>query len=153
MRHGSKLDPDNRFESVQFERDLADVEHDEDYLHGIENRPIEYIDDQSESIVSKNNSPDLPFNFSLNPYRGCIHGCAYCYARPGHEYLGFDAGLEFETKIVVKQRAGELFRKFLAKKSWVCEPVSFSGVTDCYQPAERKFELTRQCLEIANQCN
>ena len=155
MRHGSKIDPPNRFEKIRTEQAFEDIDvvGDADFLSAAENRRIEYLDDQSESIVSTNNSPDLPFTYSLNPYRGCIHGCAYCYARPGHEYLGFNAGLDFETRIVVKRKAPELFRKFLAKKSWVAEPISFSGVTDCYQPAERQFELTRKCLEIACECN
>ena len=95
----------------------------------------------------------MPFNFSLNPYRGCIHSCSYCYARPTHEYLGFNAGLDFETKIVIKKDAAQLFRKFLAKPSWTPEPITFSGVTDCYQPAERNFQLTRQCVEVAVEAN
>lgn len=152
MRHGSKIDPPNRFHAINMQRDLGDVESDGDYLHSLDNRSIEYIEDQSESIVSRNDSPDLPFTYSLNPYRGCIHGCAYCYARPGHEYLGFNAGLDFETRIVVKRDAPRLLRKFLAKKSWVPEPISFSGVSDCYQPAERHFELTRSCVEVVRAC-
>ena len=153
MRHGSHLDPPNRFETRSVERILDDVEWDDEYLSSIQKRPIEYLDDQSETIVASNNSPDLPFNFSLNPYRGCAHSCSYCYARPTHEYLGFNAGLDFETKIVVKKQAPSLFRKFLAKPSWISEPISFSGVTDAYQPAEREFRLTRGCLEVANECN
>ena len=152
MRHGSKIDPPNRFEKVQFEREWSEEACETD-VSELDNRKIEYIEDQSLTVVATNNSPDLPFNFSLNPYRGCIHGCAYCYARPGHEYLGFNAGLDFETKIVVKRQAPELLRKFLAKSSWVSEPISFSGVTDCYQPAERQFKLTRQCLQVVEACN
>lgn len=127
---------------------------DEDDLAELSNGPqvpIEYISDTSQSIVSENDSPDIPFRYSLNPYRGCIHGCAYCYARPTHEYLGFSAGLDFETKIVVKVDAARLFRDFLRRKSWKPEPIAFSGVTDCYQPAERRFELTRACVEVALQ--
>ncbi len=153
MRHGSNIDPPNRYSSVHFESDLEQVADDVDYLHTLDQRPIEYIEDQSESIVSTNNSPDIPFKYSLNPYRGCIHACAYCYARPGHDYLGFNAGLDFETKIVVKRRAPALFRKFLANPNWVPEQISFSGVTDCYQPAERHFELTRRCLTVAKDCH
>ena len=130
-----------------------DVALDEEYIESISNRKIEFIEDKSESIVAQNNSPDLPFNYSLNPYRGCIHACSYCYARPGHEYLGFNAGLDFETKIIVKKDAAKLFRKFLAKPTWAPEPITFSGVTDCYQPAEREFQLTRQCLEVAVETN
>ena len=102
MRHGSKIDPPNRFESVRREVDLAQVEWDQEYLRQIEKRKIEYIPDESKTIVSENQSPDIPFRFSVNPYRGCIHSCSYCYARPGHEFLGLNAGLDFETKIVVK---------------------------------------------------
>ena len=89
----------------------------------------------------------------MNPYRGCSHGCSYCYARPGHEYLGMSAGLDFETKIFVKHRAAELFREFLAKPSWKPETIAFSGVTDCYQPAEREFRITRGCVEVAAECS
>ena len=153
MRHGSNLNPANRFESVHMEPELEDLENDPEYVASLSNRRIEYIEDDSKSIVATNNSPDLPFNFSLNPYRGCIHGCSYCYARPGHEYLGFNAGMDFETKIVVKKNAPQLFRKFLSRKARKCESISFSGVTDCYQPAERQFQLTRQCLEIALEFN
>ena len=113
---------------------------------------IEYLADASKSIVTQNSSPDIPFRYSVNPYRGCAHGCAYCYARNSHEYLGFNAGLDFETKIVVKHDAPELFREFLADESWKPEPITFSGVTDCYQPAEREFRLTRQCLAVALEC-
>jgi DNA repair photolyase len=105
--------------------------------------------ERSRTIVTENDSPDIPFRYSLNPYRGCEHGCSYCYARPTHEYLGFNAGLDFETRIVVKANAPELLRDFLARPSWRPEPITLSGVTDCYQPAERHFRLTRGCLEVA----
>lgn len=149
MRHGSNIDPPNRFESIRRETDLEYLEWDQEHLRALTNRKIEYIDDASRSIVSENSSPDISFRYSLNPYRGCIHACAYCYARPTHEYLGFNAGLDFESKIVVKRDAPQLFRDFLSKKSWHPEPITFSGVTDCYQPAEREYRLTRQCLEVA----
>ncbi len=152
MRHGSNIDPPNRFEAVHQEPDLEDLEWDQEHLRTLNHRKIEYIADSSQSIVSENNSPDIPFRYSINPYRGCIHSCSYCYARPGHEYLGFNAGLDFETKIVVKHDAPALFADFLSKKNWKPEPIVFSGVTDCYQPAERKFRLTRRCLEIALEC-
>jgi DNA repair photolyase len=152
MRHGSNIDPPNRFEKVRREADWEHLEWDQEHLRGLTNRKIEYIDDAARSIVTQNTSPDIPFRYSLNPYRGCVHACAYCYARPGHEYLGFNAGLEFETKIVVKREAPQLLRKFLAKKNWKPEPITFSGVTDCYQPAERELRLTRQCLEVALEC-
>lgn len=152
MRHGSRIDPPIRFERTHTEPDDAHLDWDTEYLREREDRRIEYISDYSKSIVSENNSPDVPFRFSLNPYRGCIHSCSYCYARPSHEYIGFNAGLDFETKIVVKHDAPSLFRAFLAKDSWKPEPITFSGVTDCFQPAERQFRLTRQCLEVALEC-
>ncbi len=152
MRHGSKIDPPNRFESVHRERDLDHLEWDQEYLAALDNRSIEYIDDASSSIVSENSSPDVPFRYSVNPYRGCVHACAYCYARPTHEYLGFNAGLDFEIKVVVKRDAPRLFREFLSRKEWKPESITFSGVTDCYQPAEREFQLTRQCIEVALEC-
>ena len=149
LRYGSKLELPNRFDSVHMERTWEDLEWDQEYREAVEKVPITYLEDASESIVSKNNSPDVGFNFSINPYRGCVHGCSYCYARPSHEYLGFSAGRDFETRILVKLRAPELFRKFLCRDAWDPELIAFSGVTDCYQPAERHFLLTRQCLEVA----
>ena len=132
---------------------MEQVEWDQEYRNKLANRKIEYFEDASKSIVSENHSPDISFRYSINPYRGCVHACSYCYARNSHEYLGLNAGLDFETKIFVKHRAAELFRAFLRKPGWSPEPVAFSGVTDCYQPAERDYRLTRQCLEVANQCN
>jgi DNA repair photolyase len=146
---GSQLNPPNRFGGPHHEVELEQVQHDEDYLESLRNRPTEYIPDRSRSIVSENDSPDVGFRFSINPYRGCSHGCSYCYARPYHEYLGFNAALDFETKILVKEAAPELFREFLARDGWEPEPIALSGVTDCYQPAERQFRLTRGCLEVA----
>jgi DNA repair photolyase len=129
--------------------DLAEVEHDEEYLDSLRNRPTEYLPDHSRSIVVENNSPDVGFRYSINPYRGCSHGCSYCYARPTHEFLGLNAGLDFETKVFVKLEAPALFREFLSRDSWKCESIAISGVTDCYQPAERQFRVTRGCLEVA----
>lgn len=149
MRHGSHLDPPNRFESARRVPDLEHLAWDDEPLHEAPGRRIEYLDDQTQSIVSENQSPDIPFRFSLNPYRGCVHGCAYCYARPTHEYLGLNSGLDFETKILVKHAAPSLLRQFLLRPSWSPEEIAFSGVTDCYQPAERQFALTRSCLEVA----
>ena len=153
MRHGSRIDPPNRFETIHTEPDDEHLEWDTEYLQQRHDRRIEYIADNSKSIISENDSPDIPFRYSLNPYRGCGHACPYCYARPSHELLGFNAGLDFETKIVVKHDAPELLRDFLAKDSWNPEPIAFSGVTDCYQPAERRFRLTRRCLDLAAACN
>lgn len=104
--------------------------------------------DDSKSILASNDSPDLSFRWSLNPYRGCQHACAYCYARPSHEYLDFGAGTDFETKIVVKLKAPELLRETFLKKSWKGERIVISGDTDCYQPLEACYELTRRCLEV-----
>lgn len=104
-------------------------------------------EEDARSILSENDSPDIPFRWSCNPYRGCQHACAYCYARPTHEYLGFGAGTDFDTRIVVKTNAAELLAAQLAKKSWQREFIAFSGVTDCYQPLEAVYQLTRRCLE------
>jgi DNA repair photolyase len=147
---GSQLDPPNRFGGPVHILDLAEVEHDQEYLDGLRNRPTEYLPDRSRSIVSENDSPDISFRYSVNPYRGCSHGCSYCYARQTHEYLGLNAGLDFETKIFVKEDAPEQLREFLSRDRWQPEPIAFSGVTDCYQPAERNFRLTRRCLEVAS---
>lgn len=147
---GATLDIPNRFE--QFHQDLdPDVVQDdpEAFFDGPAPSPKTlFIDDKSETIISKNESPDLGFSAGLNPYRGCEHGCSYCYARPYHEYLGFFAGLDFETKIMVKRRAPELLRAELADRRWQPQPLAMSGVTDCYQPAERHFRITRGCLEV-----
>lgn len=151
MRHGSHINPPNRFESTCTEPDLEQLEWDDEYLS--QPRRIEYLDDQSKSIVTENDSPDLNFRYSVNPYRGCAHGCSYCYARPFHEYLGYNAGLDFETKIMVKREAPRLFRDFLSRSDWEPELIAFSGITDCYQPAEREFQLTRQCLAVASEAN
>jgi DNA repair photolyase len=108
----------------------------------------QFFRDNTKSIFAKNDSPDIPFNYSLNPYRGCEHGCCYCYARPTHEYLGLSAGLDFETKITVKENAPELIRKQFMATSWQPETVSIGAVTDAYQPVERRLKLTRRCLEV-----
>src|SRR5918992_4110276 len=108
----------------------------------------QFFKDTSRSIISYNDSPDVGFDASINPYRGCEHGCIYCYARPTHEYLGFSAGLDFETKILVKQDAPELLRKALTSQHWKPEVIAISGVTDPYQPIERHLKLTRGCLQV-----
>lgn len=149
---GAATQPKNRFERLQAEADFEQLDADDDLLAGERRLATEYLPDQSKSIVASNSSPDVGFNYSVNPYRGCSHGCSYCYARPSHEYLGMSAGLDFETKVLVKHDAARLFREFLARPGWHCEPIVFSGVTDCYQPAEREFKLTRQCLEVALEC-
>jgi DNA repair photolyase len=119
-----------------------------EYLEGAPQVKLEIYEDRTRSILASNDSPDVGFNFSVNPYRGCFHACAYCYARPGHEYLSFGAGTDFDRKIVVKVRAPELLRAAFGKKSWKRESVVFSGVTDCYQPIEASYRLTRACLEV-----
>jgi len=110
--------------------------------------PTRYYEDSSRSILVRNDSPDIPFTFSLNPYRGCEHGCIYCYARPSHEYLGFSAGIEFETRIMVKPDAPALLAGALSAPGWVPQVVTLSGNTDPYQPVERRLRLTRRCLEM-----
>ncbi len=109
---------------------------------------VDLYDDATRDILSRNESPDLPFRWSVNPYRGCFHACAYCYARPTHEYWGFGAGTDFDSKIIVKRNAPALLRKVFEKPSWKGELIVFSGNTDCYQPVEASLELTRSCLEL-----
>jgi DNA repair photolyase len=110
--------------------------------------PLEVYEDESKSILSANDSPDLGFRWSLNPYRGCFHGCAYCYARPTHEYFGFGAGTDFERRIFVKRNAPALLVDAFRRASWKGERIMFSGVTDCYQPLEAAWRLTRGCLQV-----
>lgn len=109
---------------------------------------LEVFEEEARSLITRNESPDIPFTYSINPYRGCQHGCAYCYARATHEFIGYGAGTDFETRIVVKRNAPELLRRELARKRLGSDGIAFSGVTDCYQPLEASYELTRQCLEI-----
>src|SRR5690606_12796163 len=111
------------------------------------------FEDTTKSIVTSNDSPDLGFTYTLNPYRGCEHGCVYCYARPTHEYLGFSAGLDFESKIFVKKKAAQLLREKFMSKSWKPSPIFMAGITDCYQPLERKMGITRECLKVFNEFN
>lgn len=141
---GAVANPASRFEALHVELDGPQLGDDGEL---IEPRTVFYRDD-SQSIIAFNDSPDIPFRAGCSPYRGCEHGCAYCYARPYHEYLGFSAGLDFESKIMVKPRAAELLRAALSKKSWQPQTVAMSGITDVYQPIERRLGLTRQCLEV-----
>ncbi|MGE0615532.1 MAG: PA0069 family radical SAM protein [Bacteriovoracia bacterium] len=141
----------NRFEKIAVSLDPESVvDPSSESSDSGSKRPVrtQFLKDHSRTILSTNDSPDIGFNASVNPYRGCEHGCAYCYARPTHEYLGFSAGLDFESKIVVKENAAALLREKLMSKSWRPQAVAFSGVTDCYQPIERKLRLTRSCLEV-----
>jgi DNA repair photolyase len=139
---GTAENPPNRFELLVYERDPADADGE-----GVA-ATTQFFRDRSRSVIARNDSPDVGFGASVNPYRGCEHGCAYCYARPFHEYLGFSAGLDFETKIMVKEDAPELLRRELESPRWRPEVLAFSGVTDCYQPIERRLRITRRCLEV-----
>src|ERR1700749_431283 len=142
---GSATNPHNRFEKLAVELE-PEALVDED---GEPVRPrTQFLRDDSQSIITFNNSPDIPFHAGLNPYRGCEHGCAYCFARPYHEYLGFSSGLDFETKIVVKEDAPELLRAELSRKKWVPQPLTMSAISDAYQPVERRLQLTRRCLAV-----
>jgi len=143
---GATFNPKNRFEALEYVPEPDDYWHDEEEME----RPLrtQFFRDASQSIITTNNSPDIPFNASLNPYRGCEHGCAYCYARPTHEYLGFSAGLDFESRIMVKLDAPDLLRKELSAKKWKPQVLAMSGVTDCYQPIERRLQITRGCLAV-----
>jgi DNA repair photolyase len=149
---GTAVNPPNRFETLRIEADLEHVEADEEYLDRLNRPTTQYLVDTSKSIIASNDSPDVGFSHSINPYRGCQHGCIYCYARPGHEYWGFSAGLDFETRIMVKPRAAELLREELASPRWNPTLLAMSGVTDCYQPIEKTLRLTRGCLEVLAEC-
>jgi DNA repair photolyase len=139
---GAAVNPPNRFEKIHLERD-EDWNPEEDPLPR-----TQFLKDSSKTVIAYNDSPDIGFEASVNPYRGCEHGCIYCYARPFHEYLGFSSGLEFETKIMVKENAPKLLREELSSPKWKPQVIAMSGVTDCYQPVERKLKLTRGCLEV-----
>jgi DNA repair photolyase len=139
MQSRDVSNPANRFAKAAVEYDPGE---------GPPPATVTIIEDHSRSILSRNDSPDLSFRWSANPYRGCLHACAYCYARPSHEYLDLGAGTDFDTKIVVKPRAAELLREAFDKPSWQGELVMFSGVTDCYQAIEAQVHLTRAMLEV-----
>ncbi len=141
---GTEDNPKTRFETIARE-ELVD---EWDSTEGRLSVPTQFFYDSSKSILAKNDSPDVGFTYDLNPYRGCEHGCSYCYARPSHEYLGFSAGLDFETKIVVKREAAQLLESKFRSRSWTPETIMLSGNVDCYQPVERKLGITRQCLEV-----
>jgi DNA repair photolyase len=139
---GAADNPPNRFERIHYEPEPGET---------LEEQPApttQFLKDQTRSIIATNDSPDVGFTASINPYRGCEHGCAYCYARPTHEFLGFSAGLDFETKILLKEDAPELLRHELSSSRWRPQVIAVSGVTDCYQPIERRLRLTRRCLEV-----
>lgn len=145
---GTAENPANRFETIAFDAD------DDAHLDPAERPAPQTIvmRDTARAILATNDSPDVGFDTSLNAYRGCEHGCVYCFARPTHEYLGFSAGLDFETRIMVKTNAAELLRATLASPRWRPTTIGMSGVTDCYQPVERKLGVTRQCLAVLAEC-
>jgi DNA repair photolyase len=139
---GAAGNPPNRFEPIALEPDPEFVDEDPAAPKTV------YLKDSTRQILCHNDSPDVGFEWSINPYRGCEHGCIYCYARPTHEYFGLGAGLDFETQIFVKLDAPALLRKELMREKWQPQTISISGVTDCYQPVERRLKITRACLEV-----
>lgn len=139
---GARSNTANRFAELDVELDIEEVTDDDLRVK------TRYLQDTSRSAVATNNSPDIGFDVSVNPYRGCEHGCSYCYARPTHEYLGFSAGLDFERVIVVKRNAAKLLEKRLSSRGWEPQVLAMSGVTDPYQPVERKLLITRSVLEV-----
>ncbi len=139
---GTGLNPANRFEEIAYEwEESADPAEKPA-------RATRFFRDNTRSLLVKNDSPDIPFTWSLNPYRGCEHGCVYCYARPYHEYLGLSSGLDFESMIFVKEDAPRLLAAELAKPSWEPDWIALGGVTDVYKPVERKLAVTRGCLQV-----
>jgi len=145
---GAGLNPGNRFETVRLH--VLGEHLDEQAAQapcGVQVRTTQ-LDDSTRSIINHVDSPDLGFNWTINPYRGCEHGCIYCYARPGHEYLGMSSGLDFETRIIAKPEAPVLLRRELMNAKWKGETIMMSGVTDPYQPVERELEVTRGCLKV-----
>jgi DNA repair photolyase len=146
---GAQFNTPNRF--IKTTRVREDVESIDDWSDP--NSPTQYLIENAKGLVNKVESPDVGMFYSMNPYQGCEHGCIYCYARNSFEYFGYSAGLDFERKIIVKKNAPELLRKFLMHPKWECLPIGLSGNTDCYQPAEQKFRLTRQILEVCLEFN
>jgi DNA repair photolyase len=146
---GAQINPANRFESTQAVRMEAVAIDDWTETDS----STSYLEQDAKSLVNKVDSPDVNMFYSMNPYQGCEHGCVYCYARNSHEYWGFSAGLDFERKIIVKRNAAELLRKFLLRSAWECQPLSISGNTDCYQPAEQRFRITRRLIEVCQEFN
>jgi DNA repair photolyase len=139
---GTASNPKNRFETIERVPEPAE-DSDE-----ISSPRTQFFPDHTKSLIAYNDSPDVGFDASINPYRGCEHGCVYCYARPTHEYLGFSSGLDFESKILVKEDAPELLRQELSSPKWESQLIALSGNTDCYQPVEKQKQLTRRCLEV-----
>ena len=146
---GAQMNTKNRF--LKNENTREHIEGIDDWSEA--NVPTQYLEQESKTIVNKVESPDVGMSYSMNPYAGCEHGCIYCYARNVHEYWGYSAGLDFERKIIVKKNAPQLLRKFLMHPKWDATPIMLSGNTDCYQPAEQKYRLTRGLLEVCNEFN
>jgi len=145
---GAGFNPANRYESTRTEPDVEQLAWWEVESEEPVRLETQLFPDDSQSIIASNDSPDVPFRYSINPYRGCEHGCAYCYARPTHDRLGMSSGLDFESKILVKYGAARLLRQELNRPSWCGETIALSGVTDCYQPCERRLRITRGILEV-----
>ena len=141
---GAQVNPTNRFFKDSYVKEFPEM-IDEDML---KEEQTQYIEVFPKTIVNKVESPDIPGMYSMNPYQGCEHGCLYCYARTTHEYWGYSAGLDFERKILVKKNAPQLLEEAFQKKNWKPSPIMLSGNTDCYQPIERKLEITRGILEV-----
>ena len=145
---GASWSPANRFEKLHVDLTDVDVVDTDPDQEEKPRRATQYFRDDTKTIIARNQSPDVGFEASINPYRGCEHGCIYCFARPTHEYLGFSAGLDFESRIMVKPDAPRLLEAELSSPKWKPQLLMMSGVTDCYQPVERKLRITRSCLEV-----
>ncbi len=145
---GAQSNHPNRFIKEIHEKRTDFLEYCYQSGERVESAKTKYLPVSPKSIVNRVDSPDLGLEYSMNPYQGCEHGCIYCYARNSHEYWGYSAGLDFEKQILVKKNAPELLERQLRKKSWKARTIVLSGNTDCYQPAEKKFEITRECLKV-----
>jgi len=142
---GAASNPEGRFETIEKTREDDGWHRDEEPAP---RQPTQVTEERARSIISHNDSPDIGFDHSINPYKGCEHGCVYCYARPSHAYLNLSPGIDFETKLFAKTNAAELLRKELAKPSYVCSPINLGANTDPYQPIERRYRITRSVLEV-----
>lgn len=155
---GAGLNPTNRFETIhlhvlgeELDRQMVEHERDDGQLHRVERR---VYTDRTQTIINRvAQTSDVPFDFTVNPYRGCEHGCIYCFARPYHEFLGFSSGLDFETKLMAKPDAPDLLRRELASPRWRGDTIVMSASTDIYQPIEHKMRIARQCLEVMAECS
>jgi DNA repair photolyase len=148
LGRGASFNPPNRFDRIDVVDDLDHFDGDAEYFASRERANTEYLVDTSKSIIAYNDSPDVFFDASINPYRGCTHGCVYCYARPTHEYFGLGGGLDFETKVFCKRDAAGLLERELRARNWKPQLLAMSGVTDPYQPVEKQLGITRACLQV-----